>query len=66
MSGNTEGEGLAARIEEVELSLKQADEELARVTKAAITGPDGYLYHWCPGVGWCPGCPPSAVPKEEA
>lgn len=63
---DSEGEGLAARIEEVELSLKQADEELARVTKAAITGPDGYLYHWCPGVGWCPGCPPSAVPKEEA
>lgn len=61
---DSEGEGLAARIEELELSLKQADEELARVTKAAVTGPDGYLYHWCPGVGWCPGCPP--VPKEEA
>ena len=63
---DSEGEGLAARIEEVELSLKQADEELARVTRAAVKGPDGYDYHWCPGVGWCPGCPPSAVPKEEA
>lgn len=63
---DSEGEGLAARIEELELSLKQADEELARVTRAAVKGPDGYDYHWCPGVGWCPGCPPSAVPKEEA
>lgn len=44
----------------------KTDEELARVTRAAVKGPDGYDYHWCPGVGWCPGCPPSAVPKEEA